>query len=158
MFFLIIVIISSILLVLNIYNSYQFKHNDLSINIQNELNKKEQYLINKIKYEFNINVKIPIIISNKMPNNLYGLATFDKEEKITIYLNKKMFQESKDYMINNVLAHEYAHALMFVFGNTTNKNGGHTKQWQNICKRIDGIKCERFVNSNDIIINKRNLF
>ena len=79
-----------------------FKHNDLSKEIKKELKIKEQYLINKIRYEFNINVKIPIIISNKMSNKLYGLATFDKEEKITIYLNKKMFQESKEYMINSL--------------------------------------------------------
>ena len=57
-------------------------------------------------------------------------------------------------MINNVLPHEYAHALMFVFGNITNKNGGHTKQWQNICLSLEGKKCDRFVKHIDIMMGK----
>ena len=93
-----------------------------------------------------------------MPNNLYGLTTMEKSNKIIIYLNKKMFQESKDYMIFNVLAHEYAHALMFRFNQFSQKKGGHTKKWISVCKSIGGVKCEQYVNKNDIVLSKRKLF
>ena len=69
-----------------------------------------------------------------------------------------MFQESKEYMINNVLPHEYAHALMFMFGDISNKKSGHSKKWIRVCNNIGGIKCEQFVDSHDIVIHKRNIF
>jgi len=153
-----IVLISGILLINNMISSYNFKHNPLSKQILNKLKQKEYEIIQNIKNVYHINIKIPVNISNKMSNRLYGLCTLDENGKINIYLNKKMFQESQDYMINDVLPHEYAHALMFAFGKTTNVNGGHTKAWQNICKNIGGIRCERFVDSNDILISKRKIF
>ena len=59
-----------------------------------------------------------------------------------------------DYMIDDVLPHEYAHALMFVTGNFSNENGGHTLKWQNMCIALEGLKCDRFVDHNDIVIGK----
>ncbi len=156
--FMFIVVVSTALLINNMISSYNFKHNPLSNQIKNELKQKEYQILQNVKNVYGINAKVPVIISNKMSNRLYGLCTLDERDKINIYLNKKMFQESKDYMINDVLPHEYAHALMFIFGKTTNQNGGHTKAWQNICKNIGGLRCERFVDSNDIIISKRDIF
>ena len=153
-----IVVVSSILLAYNIISTYNFKHNPLSQDIIYKINKKEYELLAKIKNTYHINAKVPVEISTKMNNRLYGLCTLDQNNKIKIYLNKKMFQESTDYMIEDVLPHEYAHALMFMFNKTTNKNGGHTKDWQRICQNIGGVRCERFVDSNDIIISKRNIF
>jgi len=153
-----IVVLSAILLAYTMISTYNFKHSPLSVNIKNQIKQKEYEILNNIKRVYGINAKIPIIISKKMKNRLYGLCSLDKNNKIKIYLNKNMFQESKDYMIDDVLPHEYAHAMMFIFGKTTNINGGHTKQWQQICKNIGGIRCERFVDSNDIIISKRNIF
>ncbi len=57
-------------------------------------------------------------------------------------------------MIEYVLPHEYAHALMFHFKDFTKVNGGHSKKWQQICLSIDGKKCDRFVEDNDILIEK----
>ena len=96
---------------------------------------------------------MPIVITNKIPDNLFGLTTY-KKGIIKILLNKNRFQENENYMINYVLPHEYAHALMFYMGNFTNKNGGHTKKWQQICKNIGGLKCERFVGEKDILMEK----
>lgn len=156
--FMIIVVFSAILLGYSLYKSYIFKKNDLDIKIVNQLKQKENEILYKIKRNFNINFKVPIIISKKMPNNLYGLATMDKKGNIYIYLNKKMFQESKDYMINNVLSHEYAHALMFKFNKFSQKKGGHTNKWISVCKQIGGVKCEQYVNRNDILLSKRDIF
>lgn len=156
--FMIIIVFSSTLLIYNQYNLQQFKKNSLSKDIMYELRQKEILILKKIQKHYNINAKVPIIISKKMGNKLYGLAGIDKQKNIHIYLNKKMFFESKDYMIHYVLAHEYAHVLMFLFGNISEENGGHTKQWVEICKNIGGVKCERFVDSYDIVISKRNIF
>jgi len=153
-----IVVLGTILLIYNIISSYNFKHNPLSNEILNSIHIKEQEVLNNIQKYYHINAKVPIHISNKMKNRLYGLCTLSAHNKIDIYLNKKMFQESTDYMINDVLPHEYAHAVMFIQGNISNKHNGHNKQWQNICKNIGGLRCERFVDSNDIIISKRNIF
>lgn len=89
-----------------------------------------------------------------MANNLFGLAVYTQEHKIKIVLNKNRFQESVDYMVDYVLPHEYAHALMFRFGDFTKKNGGHTKKWQKICLSLNGKKCDRYVKHNDIIFGK----
>jgi len=156
--FMIIVVLATLLLIYNFVQSYNFKNNPLSHEIINKINKKEYQILTNIKRVYGVNGKVQVNISNKMNNRLYGLCTLSGHKKIEIYLNKKMFQESEEYMIEDVFPHEYAHALMFKFNKTTNKNGGHTKQWQNICKNIGGIKCERFVDSNDIIISKRNIF
>ena len=77
-----------------------------------------------------------------------------KHGKIKIELNKKRFQENENYMINYVLPHEYAHALMFYFGKFEEENGGHTTLWQKFCFDVGGIKCDRFVDHNDILIEK----
>ena len=53
-----------------------------------------------------------------------------------------------------VLTHEYAHAMMFYFGDLTKENSGHTKKWQEICYDIGGTTCERFVDRHDILIGK----
>lgn len=157
-FFLTLTIFSIFFLVYNWYENYQFKNNPLNQNIMRNINKKHKELEILAYQKFNIKRKIPVIISEKMPSKLYGAATFSKNGQIQIFLNKKHFQESLEYMIKDVLPHEYAHALMFVYGNITNQNGGHTLKWQNICKSLNGLRCDRFVNHDDIIIGKTNFF
>jgi hypothetical protein len=43
---------------------------------------------------------------------------------------------------------------MFYFGKFEQENGGHSKLWQTFCLDIGGIKCDRFVDHNDILIEK----
>ena len=57
-------------------------------------------------------------------------------------------------MIDYVLPHEYAHALMFIFNKFPKQNAGHTKLWQKICLTLEGKKCDRFVKHNDIMMGK----
>jgi len=151
--FLSLTITSSILFLYLFYQDQQFKNNPLSKEILIKLDKKNNTIRQTIKNKYNIDFNIPIIISNKLPNNLYGLASYQKG-KIKIQLNKKRFQENENYMIEYVLPHEYAHALMFYFGKFDEKNGGHTPLWQKFCFDIGGIKCDRFVDHNDILIEK----
>ncbi len=151
--FLLLTLISSILFFYLFYQDRQFKNNPLSQKILTRLDKKNNTIRQTIKMKYNINFNIPIIISDNLPSNLYGLASYQKG-KIKIQLNKKRFQENENYMIEYVLPHEYAHALMFYFGRFEEGNGGHTPLWQKFCYDIGGIKCDRFVDHNDILIEK----
>jgi predicted metal-dependent hydrolase len=152
--FISIVIISAILLAYILYNNSQFKNNPLSVQTLTKLKQKEYTIRRLIKQKYNVNVNIPVIISSKMDNNLFGLAVYDQNSNIKILLNKNRFQESEKYMIDYVLPHEYAHALMFFFNDFTKENGGHSKRWQEICLNLDGKKCDRFVKQNDILMGK----
>ncbi len=156
--FLSLTILASIFLVYNWYKTYEFKNNPLDEKILEEIKTKHLELQKLTYQKFGIYKKIPVLISDKMPSSLYGAATFSKTNEIKIYLNKKRFKESKDYMLTNVLPHEYAHALMFVKNDFTDENAGHSLKWQKICQSLNGLKCDRFVNHNDIIIGKTNFF
>lgn len=157
-FFLFITIIGSIFLIFTWYENYKFKNSPLDEKLQQKVKEKQYYLQDLTSKKFGINRKIPVLISDKMPSSLFGAATFSKDGQIKIYLNKNRFKESSDYMIDDVLPHEYAHALMFVSGDLTNQNGGHTLKWQKICQALEGIKCDRFVDHKDIIIGKTDFF
>lgn len=158
LFFISITIVASLFLIYSIYENYKFKNNPLDTKILAKIKTKQIELQILAKKKLQIEQKIPIKISDKMPSKLFGAASSDKKGNIVIFLNKKRFQESVDYMIEDVLPHEYAHALMFVLGNYTNRNGGHTIEWENICKSLNGIRCTRFVNNHDIIIGKTTFF
>lgn len=157
LFFLVVLIFSSLLLLFIWYKDYTFNNSPLSKDIQQKILKKEYELKVLTKRYYGITPNIPIVVSDKLSNKHFGLATYNNG-KIAIYLNKKHFLESKEYMIDDVLPHEYAHALMFIFGDFSDKYSGHSKKWQNICKKLNGLRCQRFVNHKDIIIGKTNIF
>ncbi|RXK07043.1 SprT-like domain-containing protein [Halarcobacter bivalviorum] len=158
LFFILLTIISASLLIYFWYDNYKFKTSDLDENTKIKIYEKTIYLQKLAYSKFAITKNIPIKISDKMPSNLFGAATLSQDGKIVVFLNKKRFKESVDYMIEDVLPHEYAHALMFVLGDLSKENGGHSKKWQSICKALEGKRCDRFVNYHDVIFDKTNLF
>ena len=97
--------------------------------------------------------KFPLIITDKFKGRLYGLTSFENGE-IKIYLNKKVMQESMDYMVNSVLAHEYAHALLFKQGYFHTKDDGHSKLWQQTCVKLGGTDCQQYVDQQEVIMAK----
>jgi predicted SprT family Zn-dependent metalloprotease len=151
--FSLITIISIVLLVYVVYNDQTFKNSELSSKILIKLKQKEYDLRKLVIQKYNITVNIPVLISSKLQDNLFGIAAYNNGD-IKIVLNKSRFQESENYMIDYVLPHEYAHALMFVFNDFPKQNGGHSKKWQNICISLDGKKCDRFVKNKDIVMDK----
>ncbi len=156
--FLTITLFSLVLLLYSWYNNREFDNNPISQDIKQMVATKKFEMLKTIKYKYKIDFKVPLIITDKMNSKLFGLTTFDtKTQKIKVYLNKKRFKESLNYMLEDVIAHEYAHALMFSFGNFSSKNSGHTLAWQKICKSLNGKRCDRFVNHNDILIDKTKL-
>ncbi|MEA3353213.1 MAG: SprT-like domain-containing protein [Campylobacterota bacterium] len=152
--FIYLTLSSAILLGIIIYNDHHFRNNPLPGDILKKIDQKNRYIVSLIKKRYNIHFNVPILISDKMPDNLFGLAAYTKDKKIKIILNKNRFQESVEYMIDYVLPHEYAHAMMFRLGDFTKQEGGHTKKWQQICLALEGKKCDRFVDHKDIIFGK----
>lgn len=157
-FFLGVTILGSIFLVYNWYQNYTFKNNPLNEKTLQRIALKHNILQELSYNKFGIKRLIPIEISDKMPSKLFGAATYSQNGQIKIFLNKKRFKESSDYMIDDVLPHEYAHAIMFVLGDFTKQNGGHSIRWQNICKALNGINCNRFVDHDDVIMGKSIFF
>lgn len=97
--------------------------------------------------------KVPLIVTDKFKGRLYGLTVY-KDGDVSIYLNKKVMQESIDYIIDSVIAHEYAHALMFRLGRFSRSSDGHSKEWQNACINLGGVGCAQYVNRKDVIMGK----
>ncbi|MGM0519787.1 MAG: SprT-like domain-containing protein [Campylobacterota bacterium] len=156
--FLFITTISIVLLIYLWYKDYSFENKSLDSKYINMIKQKEASLKRLAYINFNVTRDIPIIVSDRMKASRFGMAVYSKDSSIKIYLNKNRFKESASYMINDVLPHEYAHALMFIFKDFTKQNSGHTKRWQNICKKLNGLRCSRFVNNKDILIEKTNIF
>ena len=152
--FLSITLIAVVLLVINIYTTYKFDNSPLPQNMLNKLAIKEQQLKQLIIQKYRIQLDIPIIISNEIPKRYYGLATIDTNKEIKIILNKDAFRDSSSYMIEDVLPHEYAHAIMFYFGDYSKTNGGHTQKWREVCKALNGKMCNRYVDRDEVIREK----
>lgn len=153
-FFFVSVLLSIGLLLYNWYKDYEFDNNPISQEIQQKIFLKKEQTRQLLQRHYNISLNVPIIVSDKLPSSLYGVAVFTNDEKIVIYLNKKRFKESRSYMIDYVIPHEYAHAVMFHLNEFSKEENGHSKKWQTICKNLNGIKCDRFVDNHDIIIGK----
>ena len=157
-FFIAVTVLATIFLIYSWYDNYKFKNSQLSEDIKQQVYIKTLHLQNLAYRKFGIKRKIPIRFSDKMPSKLFGAAVLNKTGEIVVFLNKKRFKESVEYMIEDVLPHEYAHAIMFIKNDLTRENAGHSKKWQNICKALEGKRCDRFVNHNDVIFGKTNLF
>ena len=151
--FLTIIILALSLLGYNYYKSYSFKHNPLPKSYLERISKKEQDVLSHMQKNFGFQVEFPIIITDKIPGRLYGLTSYEHGQ-IKIYLNKKVMQESMDYMIDSVIPHEYAHALLFYTHNNSNTNDGHSKLWQQTCQKLGGKDCRRYVDQHEIIMSK----
>lgn len=152
--FIFIILISIMGLVYINYENAKFFNNPLNQEVLSKIDRKVFFLNKRIYELYGIHVKFPVKIVDKISDNLFGLAMYSQDNQITILLNKNRFKENEEYMINSVLPHEYAHAMMFYFGDFTKENGGHTKRWQQICLSLGGKKCDRYVGQNDILLEK----
>lgn len=152
--FAFVVFVALIFLGVNLYSSYSFKNNPLSTSYQEAIVKKEQEVLAHMKKNFGYMLKVPIVISDKIPGRVYGVTSYDKNGKIKIHLNKKVMKESFEYIISDVIAHEYAHALLFKNGYYARGGERHSKQWQQTCVKLGGANCQKYVDSHDVIMGK----
>ncbi len=151
--FLIIIVLALLLLANNWYEDYQFDNNDISDEYKELILKKEQEVLINMQKNYGFAFKVPLIVTDKFKGRLYGLTSY-KNGEIKIYLNKKVMKESMDYMIESVIAHEYAHALMFKKGMHGSDDDGHGPIWQKTCVRLGGQGCAKYVNSEDVVMGK----
>jgi len=151
-FFLLLMLVPLVYMANSWFQAKKFKDSPLSTTTQKRIQARENEVLDLIAKKFNIEVNIPLIVSDEFSSSLYGLTAY-KEGELTVYLNKKRFKESENYMIEEVIPHEYAHAMVFILGEKTNEDG-HTLLWQKICKQLDGKLCERYVDGEEIIRQK----
>ncbi|PHQ90554.1 MAG: sprT domain-containing protein [Sulfurimonas sp.] len=151
--FLLLILVSLAILINNYYQNYTFKNNDIPQSYKQRIADKEQEVLKYMQAHYNARFQFPLIVTDKFQGKLYGLTSYRKGE-IKIYLNKKVMQESMDYMVESVIAHEYAHALMFKFGFFETKSSGHSQKWKEICINLGGADCRQYVNRQEIILSK----
>ena len=148
-----VILLSLSVVFYNVYNTYTFKYNNISDSFTQRIINKEEEVLNNMQKNFGFIMKVPIIVTDEFKGKLYGLTSYRNGE-INIYLNKKVMQESMDYIVDSVIAHEYAHALMFKLGHFNEKDKGHSKQWQRACIKLGGKDCQQYVNQKEIIMSK----
>ncbi len=134
------------------YESNRFKSNPLSDSVQKEIEDRKEQVLSLVRNKYDLHTPIPLIVSDKFSSRLYGLTSY-KDGEIRVYLNKKRFKESKDYMIEEVIPHEYAHAVVIALGKRSTQDG-HTQLWQDVCLELDGKECTRYVDNEEIIAQK----
>ncbi len=153
-FFLVVMIVPLLYMANSWYQAKSFKESPLSLQTQKRIKHRQNQVLDLINKNFRINKNIPLIISDEFSSRLYGLTSYENG-RIRVYLNKKRFKESEDYMIEEVIPHEYAHAIVFALGKRTTADG-HTKLWEKICKQLDGKNCEQYVDGEEIVRQKMN--
>ncbi|WP_415396064.1 SprT-like domain-containing protein [Sulfurimonas sp. CS5] len=151
--FLAVILIALLVLVKNYYDGYTFKINDIPDSYKQRIANKEQEVIQLMQSHYGFSFRVPIIITDRFKGRLYGITAY-KDGEIKIYLNKKVMQESMDYMVDSVIAHEYAHALIFKLGIRDRNKDSHSKEWQQACVNLGGLNCEQYVNSQDVVMGK----
>jgi predicted SprT family Zn-dependent metalloprotease len=152
--FIAIIFIATIILAKNWYDSYSFSKNDIPMEYKQRIADKEKEILKLMKEHYGYSYKVPIIITDEFNGRLYGLTSY-KNGEIKIYLNKKVMKESIDYIVDNVISHEYAHALMFIrYGGLYSHDDGHSDLWKQTCINLGGLHCGKYVNTQDVILNK----
>ena len=151
--FISVILIAISVLGVNYYNSYTFKNNDIPNSYKQRIQAKEKEVLLNMQKHYGFALNIPLIVTDEFKGRLYGLTSY-KNGQIKIYLNKKVMQESMDYMVDSVIAHEYAHALMFKLGKRAHKKDGHSIEWQETCVKLGGRDCQQYVDQQEIVMSK----
>jgi len=152
-FFISTIVIALLYLITNIYKTQSFKNNDIPDSYKQRIKDKEQEVLTNMQKYYGVSLQISLIVTDKFRGRLYGLTCYEKGE-IKIYLNKKVMQESMNYVVDSVIAHEYAHALMFKQGDYHTEADGHSNSWRQICVKLGGKDCRQYVNTHEIIMSK----
>lgn len=151
-FFVLAIVLALLVLAYNTVQNTAFKHSALSEGTQQRIQKRSEAVLQRIQRIYGDIPSIPLKVSDEFHSNLYGLTVYH-EGQIEIYLNKKRFKESEDYMIDEVIPHEYAHALVMLLGKRDSEDG-HTEVWRQICLQLDGKACVRYVDNEEIVRQK----
>lgn len=152
--FALVTLLALLLFAANLYRSYHYNHSDIEPGLRQSLEHKANQMRRILAQRYGITAPIAFVISPKLPARLYGMTQLGNDGRITVFINKKALRESKAYVLDDVIAHEFAHAAQFALGKISNTNGGHDAQWQGICHTLQGKHCERYVNTHDVVMGK----
>jgi SprT protein len=150
--FLFIIFLGISILYFNFQKNIKWQNGNIPKEIVVKIKNKSIEIETLIKQKYRILPNFPVVISDDLPTKIFGATTFDGKN-IEILLNRKRLKESLDYMLNDVLPHEYAHALVFHFRVNGGKDG-HNHIWQEFCINLNGVHCEKYVNTQDLIFKK----
>ncbi len=150
--FIVVIIAALGVLAKNYYDTYAFDHHAIPQEYQHRIDVKEQEVLRHMQQQYGYAVMFPLIVTDRFQGRLYGLTTFT-DGQIKIYLNKKVMRESIDYMVDSVIAHEYAHALLFYQG-YVDAGDGHSALWQETCTRLGGENCRQYVDAQEVVMRK----
>ncbi len=153
-FFLLVMAISLSVLLSNWYESYMFDNTPLSDEKLSDIKAKEMEVLANMQKNYGYSYSFPLIITDKIGERLYGLTSYESDGTIKIYLNKRVMKESMEYMLESVIAHEYAHALLFKQNAYSNRSEGHTALWKQTCQKLGGKNCAQYVDSHDVVMGK----
>jgi hypothetical protein len=142
--------VGAVVLILNFYESSKLK-NSIPDEVLEKIDIEERRILERIEHLYSYKLDAPLSLQKLHPS-MYGVTIFDGEN-VEIVLNRSRLKESLDYMIDDVMPHEFAHALLFKFGKYDGKDG-HSREWQRVCLELEGSRCDRFVNHRDIIFGK----
>ncbi len=148
-----ITLLALLLLGYNFYRGYRFEHAPLDADIMHQIDVRVGEVRLRMRQFYGEAPDFPLSISDTLPSRLYGLASLDQKGAIRVVLNKKRMRESLDYMLDDVIPHEYAHAYMLYKGHVT-PDDGHSEAWQQVCRNLGGSRCDRFVNHQDVVLGK----
>ncbi|QOP40776.1 SprT-like domain-containing protein [Sulfurimonas marina] len=151
--FIFMIVFFGAILAYNAYSSYAFKHNPLPQSYVDAIGNKQSEVLRKMQKNYGFVYKFPLIVTDKIKGNLYGVTTYENGQ-IKIYLNKNVMQESFKYMVDEVIPHEYAHALLMQKGYLNETKKGHSARWENVCINLGGKECRQYVNHEEIINGK----
>ena len=152
-----VLIVGVLFMLYNFYQSYSYNNNPLSDTVQAKIEQKRQTILSLIRSRFGLDFDPIFVLTSALPNNMYGLTAYRGEGQIIVYINKNRLKESLDYVLKDVISHEYAHAVMFRLGYFQSRNAGHSVKWQEICFALQGEICNRFVNHQDVVLDKLKL-
>ncbi len=152
--FLAMSIFFSFYLAYSFYDAYTFEKSPIPKHVQKAIDRKEREILRLMQENYGFVYKFPLIVTDKIPSKLYGLTSLDEKGEIKIFLNKKVMKESLPYILESVIAHEYAHALLFELNKFAPNHEGHSRLWQQTCIKLGGEKCAQYVDINDVVIGK----
>jgi SprT protein len=150
--FITVIFVALAVLAMNYYDSYRFKNSDIPEDYKERIAAKEQEVLRKMQEHYGYAVKFPLIVTDTFKGHFYGVTSYN-DSQIKIYLNKQVMRESIDYMVESVVAHEYAHALLFYEGHIDGGDG-HSSLWQETCTNLGGKNCQRYVDAQDVVMQK----
>jgi SprT protein len=150
--FILITLFGVLYLFINFYKSWQWRDSNIPKEVLEKIEERDLELRKRVATLYSIPFKVPLTISDDMPSRLYG-ATIYGGKKVEILLNRNRLKEELEYMVDDVMPHEFAHALLFLFGKDGGKDG-HNREWQEVCIQLGGSRCDQYVNRKDVIFGK----